>query len=111
VSACENCQRYPDWRIDRVGDAVVDGACNAHLADVVRRLQRAWEITELHVRPERRAVRVFQRSDGSWRSKCFICRPPVWPDLEPTSWAEAQASAVLHAQIYHPAERSVARPA
>jgi hypothetical protein len=47
---CEICDKTPHWRLDRRGDAVVSWACNDDLAEVCRRLQRHFEVTELVVR-------------------------------------------------------------
>jgi hypothetical protein len=48
----EQCpDREPRWRLDRRGDAVVDWACDQHLAGVMEMLQRPRERTEIVVRP------------------------------------------------------------
>ena len=51
---CEVCLHRPDWRLDRVGDAVVSWACDHDLAEVVRRMQRPGEVTQLVIRKHER---------------------------------------------------------
>lgn len=48
---CAECDAVdPEWRIDRIGDAVVSWACDQHLAQECHYLQRAHEVTELRLR-------------------------------------------------------------
>jgi hypothetical protein len=54
--------REPRWRLDRLGDAAVDWACDQHLAGVVELLQRPWEKTEV-------VVRAAEQPEGSDRGK------------------------------------------
>lgn len=46
---CETCDSLPAWRLERVGDAVVTWVDDRHLPEVLRRLQRSWERTEVVV--------------------------------------------------------------
>lgn len=46
---CENCDSTPDWRVERVGDAVVTWSCALDLGLICQRLQRAHEQTRLVV--------------------------------------------------------------
>lgn len=50
---CEVCSGAPDWRIERLGDAIVSWACDPHLAEVCRGMQRDWERTELTLTTQR----------------------------------------------------------
>jgi len=47
---CEVCDGVARWSITRRGDVVESWACALDLDEVCRRLQRAWEVTELVVK-------------------------------------------------------------
>lgn len=47
---CETCDTLPDWRVTRLGDAVVTWACNEHLSQACERFYRGVG-TELKLQP------------------------------------------------------------
>lgn len=96
---CEGCDNTPDWDLERHGDAVASWACRVCLPEVIRSLQRRWEITEISVKPSRRAIRVFRHDDGLWSSRCFRCHE--WIEMGVRSWPEAFAMAAFHAVLFH----------
>lgn len=52
---CGTCAgEDPHWRIERLGDAVVSWACDAHLVAVCDGLQRDFEISQLVVTDARK---------------------------------------------------------
>lgn len=53
---CHSCHDTADWRITRRGDAVVEWACQEHLAMICTYLQRDHEITELVITDHRKAT-------------------------------------------------------
>lgn len=48
--APEYCDEVTRWRLDRIGDAVADWACDRHLVAVIEDLQRPGERTEVVVK-------------------------------------------------------------
>lgn len=47
---CEVCNASAVWRLDRRGDAAVTWTCEEDLSDVLWKMQRNWEVTEVVVR-------------------------------------------------------------
>lgn len=46
---CETCDDAPKWSIMRHGDTVLSWACSEHLDQILERLQRDHEVTELSI--------------------------------------------------------------
>lgn len=44
---CEVCEVEPLWYLTRIGDVVVSWACPDHVSEVLLRLQRPHEVTEV----------------------------------------------------------------
>lgn len=96
---CYVCAEMPEWSLERVGDAACTWACGSHLQTTMRAMQRAWEMSEIHVIPFERRTKVYKRGDGKWISVCLRCKPKAWDTAD--KWADAWAIAVLHASVWH----------
>lgn len=103
---CYVCAEWPEWSLERVGDAVCTWACGEHLQTAMRAMQRPWEVSEIHVHPFERRTKVYKRDDGKWIVVCLRCEPRSWDTAE--TWDHALEMALFHFSVWHSKEQPTA---